>query len=414
MDIKEICKKSYEDCISLLANIISCESLSGKEESCVKVLTNYFSNNNIPYFIDSRGSIAVVCSPLSIKFNSVKEAVEQAKNNNLKILVYNAHMDVVAADNKENWQSDPFKLSRRDGKIYGRGTADMKGALAAMASSIKIINELDSYYKRKCLVIGCFVTEEEVAEGLAFKNLCEEFEFLPDMVILGEPSKMEIARGQRGKLEMTVETRGIASHTSVPETADNAAYKMARALLAIEQMELEEREKYGLGAENTLKRTTIVGSGIEVYPVSKSFVPDKAIIHVTCRLALGQTMQTVSERLKENPNWPESKIESLVYRGKSYTGKNSEWVSEHNGWETTKDSELFKKAYDTYIKLFKKPPVDKIWPFSTDGVYCAGRLHIPTLGIGPGYEELAHKDNEWVKEEDMLNALEVYCYLPFC
>ena len=73
-----------------------------------------------------------------------------------------------------------------------------------------------------------------------------------------------------------------------------------------------------------------------------------------------------------------------------------------------------KKAYDTYIKLFKKPPVDKIWPFSTDGVYCAGRLHIPTLGIGPGYEELAHKDNEWVKEEDMLNALEVYCYLPFC
>lgn len=67
----------------------------------------------------------------------------------------------------------------------------------------------------------------------------EEFDLKPDMVLLGEPSKMQIARGQRGKLEMLVETAGVCAHTSVPESGDNAAYKLAKALLVIANFDMK-------------------------------------------------------------------------------------------------------------------------------------------------------------------------------
>ncbi|MDD3001244.1 MAG: M20/M25/M40 family metallo-hydrolase [Candidatus Riflebacteria bacterium] len=413
MDIKQICKTNFSICVDLLEKLVACKSLSGSEKDCAQTITAFFETHKIPCFTDSRGSIIAVSAPSEIKFCSVNEAIIEAKKQNMSVIVYNAHMDVVSADNPNEWKSDPFKLSKREGKLFGRGTCDMKGALAAMATSMALMKDSDKIFKRENIIIGCFCTEEEVAEGLAFKNLFDEFEFTPDAVILGEPSKMQVARGQRGKLEMVVETNGVCSHTSVPETADNAAYKMARALLAIEDLELEERKTHTLAPENIMQRTTIVGSAIRCYPLSKSFVPDKAEIHVTARLALGQTMNSISEKLKKHPMWPQANTYCLIYKGKSYTGKDSYWPAEHNGWETSKDESIFKLVFESYKELFGVAPKDKIWPFSTDGVYCAGRLKIPTLGIGPGHEEVAHINDEWVSEEELFMALSLYSALAY-
>jgi putative selenium metabolism hydrolase len=413
MDIKQICKANFNICVNFLEKLVACKSLSGNEKECAQTIKTFFEYHKIPCFTDSRGSLIAVSAPKEIKFNSVKEAIVKAKLLNMPVIAYNAHMDVVSADNHNEWQSDPFKLTKRNGKLFGRGTCDMKGALAAMATSMVLMKDSDQKHKRANLIIACFCTEEEVAEGLAFKNLFDEFELTPDAVILGEPSKMQIARGQRGKLEMIVETKGVCSHTSVPETADNAAYKMARALLAIEELELEERKTHTLAPENIMQRTTIVGSAIKCYPQSKSFVPDKTEIHVTARLALGQTFNTISEKLKKHPLWPQAHTYCLIYRGKSYMGKDSYWPAEHSGWETKKEEQIFKLVFNTYEELFGTAPKDKIWPFSTDGVYCAGQLKIPTLGIGPGHEEVAHINDEWVSEEELLMALTLYCAIAY-
>ena len=420
--VNRICEEYYEKTVDLLTEVIACKSYSGHEGDCAELLLNFFKNNDIPAFADSRGSILAVSSPFNDdksvaaddSKNWVKKILKTAEENKAKILIYNAHMDVVTADNADEWTDNPFKAVIRDGKIYGRGTCDMKGALAAMAYSLVVSKKLDELFKRNVVLFGCFVTEEEVSEGMAFKDIFEEFGLRADMVLLGEPSKMEISRGQRGKLEMCVETTGVCSHTSVPETAVSAVYKLADVLKTVEKYELDERAKYGLGAENTLKRTTLAVASIESWPKNRSFVPDRAMAYVTGRLALGQSMKSVCESLEKSGTWPEgTKCTHFVYHGQSYKGKKSEWVSEHSGWETKTDSEFFKLVEDSYKAIAGKEPVNKIWPFSTDGVFSASRAGIPTLGLGPGYEEMAHKIDEWVKEEDFKLAFKVYSLIPF-
>ena len=253
--INGICEEYYEKTVDLLSRVIACKSYSGHEGDCADLLKDFFKENEIPVFVDSRGSLLAVSTPFSEYTNNednakqwVTKAIEDASNNNAKILIYNAHMDVVSADNSEEWTDDPFKAVRREGKIFGRGTCDMKGALAAMAYSLVLTKALDKVFKRKVVLLGCFVTEEEVSEGMAFKDIFEEFGLKADMVLLGEPSKMQISRGQRGKLEMCVETTGVCSHTSVPETAVSAVYKLADVLKSVEKYELDERAKYGLDA----------------------------------------------------------------------------------------------------------------------------------------------------------------------
>ena len=420
--VNKICEEYYEKTVELLTDVIACKSYSGHEGDCAEVLLDFFRKNDIPAFSDSRGSILAVSSPynndksvsLADSKKWVKDIIDKAEKNGAKILIYNAHMDVVTADNADEWTDNPFKAVRREGKIYGRGTCDMKGALAAMAYSLVVSKKLDEIFDRSVVLLGCFVTEEEVSEGMAFKDIFEEFGLRADMVLLGEPSKMQISRGQRGKLEMCVETSGVCSHTSVPETAISAVYKLADVLKAVEKYELDERAKYGLGAENTLKRTTLAVASIESWPKNRSFVPDRAMAYVTGRLALGHSMKTVCESLEKSGIWPEgTKCSHFVYHGQSYKGKKSEWVSEHSGWETKVDSEFFKLVEDSYKAITGKEPVNKIWPFSTDGVYSASRAGIPTLGLGPGYEEMAHKIDEWVKEEDFKLAFKLYSLIPF-
>lgn len=421
--VRALGERNYQGCVDLLGRLIACRSLSGQEGECAQRLLEFFRAAHVPCFIDSRGSVLAVYLPNNSDGPApgasagavnhwLSAELAMARAAGRKILAYNAHLDVVSADTPEEWTSDPFVATRRDGRIYGRGSCDMKGALAAMAVAISLNRELADASARQAVVLGCFCTEEEAGEGLAFRDLCEEFAFKPDFVILGEPSKMQIARGQRGKLECLIETSGVCAHTSVPETGDSAAYKLARAVLVIEAFDEEQRQRYGTGPDKVLQRTTAAVTSIQSWPHSKSFVPDRAVAHVTARLALGETLATLSSRLEENPNWPAAKIIPVVYRGRSYKGRESDWSSEHPAWETAADSEFFCALENAVTRISGARPENKIWPFSTDGVYSAGMAGIATLGIGPGHEEMAHKIDEWVEESELLQALQLYALLP--
>jgi len=422
--VRMLCDREYDNLIGLLCRLIACRSFSGEEEECARQLTDFFKSANVPCFVDSRGSVLAVylpnnssSPPASSTSGSLKQwlaaELAMARAAGRKVLAYNAHMDVVAADTPQDWASDPFSVVRRDGRLYGRGTCDMKGALAAMAMSIAMSRELADSAVTQSVILGCFCTEEEAGEGLAFRDLCEEFAIVPDYVILGEPSKMHIARGQRGKLECYVETSGVCAHTSVPETGDSAAYKLARVLLAVEAFDAAQRNCYGTGPETVLQRTTATVTSIQSWPQSKSFVPNRAVAHITARLALGENLASLSEKLTSDPVWPEARIVPVVYRGRSYRGRESDWNSEHPAWETPVDSLFFKAVETAASQVFGCKPEHKIWPFSTDGVYSAGMAGIPTLGIGPGREDMAHKVDEWVAESELLQALQLYSILPF-
>ncbi|MFZ5952050.1 MAG: M20/M25/M40 family metallo-hydrolase [Candidatus Rifleibacteriota bacterium] len=421
--INQVVGQKFPECISLLEKLIACQSFSRHEEECARVLCNWLHEHGVPAIIDERGSVLAVSVPPGAAFRRFngqkqhdkswfKELFACCRQHQTRIIAFNAHMDVVEAQTPESWQSPPFKATLREGRIYGRGTCDMKGALAAMAMAISLIPQIREETQQS-LIAGCFCTEEEAGEGLAFKELCEEFDLRPDWVLLGEPSQMQIARGQRGKVEFFIETTGKCAHTSVPEVGDNAAYKIARALRAIENLDEHERQTHGLAPENMLKRNTLVATSVQSWPESRSFVPDRARIHVTARTALHTDLAELSRRLQSMPEWPDARIEAITYRQPSYTGKASDWPSDHPAWETPVDHEFFHTLSSICRDFFEKEIASKIWPFSTDGVYSAGIAGIPTLGLGPGIESCAHIIDEWVCENQLKDALKIYLAMAF-
>lgn len=420
-------ERCFPECLQLLRNSIAIESYSGKEGEQARLLLQFFAQHHIPAFVDLRGSVLAFLIPEAwgndlpspgdcdsqTGIDYAHHLLQRARQEGLPTLAYNAHMDIVEAGDRATWNYAPFQSSIEDGRIYGRGTCDMKGALAAMAMAIVAGRKIATSHPLQRLIIGCFVTEEEASEGLSFMEIIRNEGIRPETVLLGEPSMMEIARGQRGKVEFIVRGRGKRAHTSVPEVGDNALYKVARAVLALEELDRKEFSAVGSDPARILQRSTLVAAAVETIPFATGSVPDLAEAHVIARLAEGETFATITEKLQQTGRWPQVEMELKKYHGTSYTGRTTEWRLEHLAWQVPREHGFFQFLAQAYQTMLHRPPVDKIWPFSTDGVFSAGEEKIPTLGIGPGRENVAHTVDEYIELHELQEALALYTFLPF-
>lgn len=422
--VREAAGNLFPECLTLLGNSIAIESYTGRERPQADLLLAYFDERGVPACRLPRGGVLALAVPAEMmpdlrgigdmaRLEMIRKAVERARGAGMPVMAYDGHMDVVEAGDLSAWTVPPFALTRRGGKLYGRGTCDMKGAVAAMSVSLVLSTRLSTSFPLQQTVLGCFVTEEEGAEGLALAEIIRDVGIRPDWVLLGEPSQLEIARGQRGKMQFVMRARGRRAHTSVPEVGENAAYKLARATIEVDTLDREEFTRVGPDPERVLERSTLVVTTLRTEPFTTSSVPEGAVADVTVRLAAGENFDSIASRLTGRPGWPEVEIERIVYRGPSYTGKIADWPSVHLAWETPRAhpcTELLRAAAQSVRGTI---PTDKIWPFSTDGVLSAGEEGIPTLGYGPGREDACHIVDEWVEEADVADALAVYGLLPF-
>jgi len=401
----------------LLAESLPIASYSGQEQQQAECLLRFFHEHGLMAALLPRGGVAALSRRLSagesVSLETIRREVAQARQRRQPVLAYNAHLDIVYPGETSAWTSSPFSYTERDGRIYGRGTCDMKGAMACMAVALMAIADHPRHPPTAPLVMGCFVTEEECAEGLSFEEIISDLELVPDAVLLGEPSSLEIARGQRGKLEFRVETHGRLAHTSMPEVGKNAAYDLARVALAIERLDHEEFARFGRDPAHLLDRNTLVLTAARSVPFQRNSVPAEAEGFVTVRLAKHGSFDQIMEKLRKAPGWPtDSRASPLVYTTPSWTGRPSAWICEHPAWETESNHDFTDCLRRTCQLVTGTIPCEKIWPFSTDGVTSAGRHGIPTLGFGPGIESVAHIVDEWVAVDHLETALLVYTTLP--
>lgn len=425
--VREEAAGLFPECLKLLGASIAVESYTGRERGQADLLLAWLGERGIPACRLPRGGVLALVTSKEFapdgrefagmgdqaRLDAIREAVEVVRKAGVPVMAYDAHMDVVEAGDAAAWTVPPFALTRRDGRLYGRGTCDMKGALVAMTVALQLANRVASRQPLRQAVLGCFVTEEEGAEGLSLAEIIRTLGIRPDWVLLGEPSKLEIARGQRGKYQFVMRARGRRAHTSVPEVGENAAYKLARAAIEVGAFDTEEYTRVGPDPDRVLERSTLVVTTFRTEPFTTSSVPEGAIADVTVRLAAGQSDATIVARLKARPGWPDVEIEPIVYRQPSYTGKIADWPSMHLAWETPKDHACTRMLRAAAQAVRGVVPPDKIWPFSTDGVLSAGEEKIPTLGYGPGREDVCHVVDEWITEAELADALAVYGLLPF-
>ncbi len=322
-----------------------------------------------------------------------------------KRILLEGHMDHVDVSDPSMWIYDPFGGTLVNGKIYGRGSTDMKGNLAAMIKAASFVKEdLSGELDGEILVGGC--VHEECFEGVASEEIAKNFR--PDYVVIGEPSGLTLKRGQRGRAEILLETFGKNAHSSNPSVGINAVKKMMKAILAIENGFTPKRHPV-LG-EGILEVTDIISSP---YP-GASVVPDRCSATFDRRLLENETKEEVLGQVRDFlapliADDPQMKVSVSLARGeeKCYTGETISAERFAPGWIFPEDSPFVKASLEGLRSVGQDPEISHYY-FCTNGSYYAGKAGIPTVGFGGSLETLAHVDDEYIEVDHLVKACEGY------
>lgn len=341
----------------------------------------------------------------AVRVNAMGSVIAELGAGDGPTVLLNAHMDTVAPAPAERWPHPPHAGVIERGALYGLGATDMKGALASMVyGAAQLLPYQDRLRGRLVLAL---VVQEEPCEGLAIRYIVEEEGLRPDYVVLGEPTDLQVSRGQRGRVMFKVSVTGEASHGSQPALGQNAINAAARLVFAIELMADD------LPRDPFLGPATIAVTGIESRGASLNAIPDLCKVYIDRRLTLGETVlaaQAQLESLIRRENIPAS-VAITTYHEPSYTGLVREAREAHPAWVLDREHPLVTTLIGTVQAVSGTTPSVMHWPFSTDGVYTMGQAGIPTVGFGPGDPNLAHTLHEHVRLPDLKAAAHVYAGL---
>lgn len=382
-------KEREEQVISLCQKLIQQKSYSGEESGVVGVLSENMKQMSFDEVtVDKYGNI-IGC----IKGNRPGKKV-----------LFDGHIDTVPVTEEAEWLYPPFAAEIHDGKIYGRGTSDMKGAVAAMTcAASNYAKDTGKDFAGEIYVAG--VVHEECFEGVAAREISKNVR--PDYVVIGEASQLNLKIGQRGRAEIVIETFGKPCHSANPEKGINAVYKMAKVI----------------GAIRTLVPThhPVLGDGIlELTDIKSAPYPGASVVPEYCRatydrrLLVGETKESVLEPInglleKLMAEDPELKVKAsyAVGRERCHTGNEIEGERFFPGWLYDKDDDFVQAVYTKLTEKGFTPEITQ-YNFCTNGSHYAGEAKIKTFGLGPSRENLAHTLNEYVEIEQLTKVTECY------
>lgn len=391
-----------EKLIEFCAKIIQQESISGDEQAVASLIFTEMEQlgyDEVRY--DAYGNvIGKICGLKTVSDGKNPLTSEKLKD---RTVLFEGHMDTVGVPSKEAWSLNPYSGEIRDGRLYGRGSADMKSALAAMVYAGAELIEQKEILAGDVYV--CAVVYEETLEGVAFGKVLDDIH--PDFVIIGEPSDMKLALGQKGRAEIVLETEGRNAHSATPDNGINAINMMHELVSQIQDIPLQESTFLGKGI---MEITDIVS---EPYPGS-SVVPnycratyDRRLIEKETASAVLQPIETIIKDLQKQKSVFEAHVSIAYTSEKTYTECSLEASRFFPGWIIDRESPLAFAVHEAYQRLgiaFETC----YYPFCTDGSESAGKRDIPTIGIGPAPPEMAHVVDEYVVIENIYKVKELY------
>jgi len=322
------------------------------------------------------------------------------------LIAMDGHIDTVGVGNKANWKFDPYEGYETKTEIGGRGASDQLGGPVAAVYGAKIMKDLGLLNdKYRVMVTG--TVQEEDCDGLCWEYIIKEEKIKPEFVVITEPTDGNIYRGQRGRMEIRVEVKGISCHGSAPERGDNAIFKMGDILAQVKALNKKLKNDKFLG------KGTLTVSQIYFSSPSRCAVADMCAISIDRRLTMGETYQSALKEISalSAVKKYKAKVSMYKYGEMSYTGVVYPIDSYFPTWVIPEDAKPTRAMVKAYEGMFGKPKVDK-WTFSTNGVSIMGRNKIPCIGFGPGKENQAHAPNEKTWKADLVRCAAVYAALP--
>ncbi len=310
------------------------------------------------------------------------------------LLLLEAHQDTVPVD---GMTIEPWTPVVRDGRIYGRGACDIKGGMTAMLGALSRLAE-ERPKGMPTVLMACTVNEEHGYSGaLELAQLWQPgarsiAPRQPDAAIIAEPTGLQVVIAHKGAVRWRCKTHGRAAHSSQPHLGDNAVYKMARVLAALEAYAKHVGEhvpKHRLCGATTLSVGTIRGG------LSVNTVPDVCTIEIDRRLLPGEkamdAYQQVIEFVRKYPG-----IDFEVEHETPYL-KGEALGDDHNGALADRLSKVVSELFGRGEKVGV--------PYGTNASKIAS-TGIPSVVFGPGSIDQAHTADEWLSIDELSKASE--------
>ena len=336
---------------------------------------------------------------LSGRYNLMAEL--PGSDQNAPALVFICHMDTVVVG--DGWTMPPFEAIEKNGRIYGRGSCDMKSGLAccmstfASAANHRVTSE-DKSSNLRTIKLICTVDEEDFMRG-SEAAIRSGWVSANDWILDSEPTNGQIQVAHKGRTWFEITAYGHTAHASTPWKGADAIAAMAEIICRIRQEINKVPSHPDLGI-STVTFGQITG-GYRPY-----VVPDSCKLWIDMRL-VPPTDTIRAEQIVKN---------AITLAEKEIPGIHASYVITGNRPYIEKDdhSPLLKQLYQTCCMVTGTDTTISCFPGYTDTAVIAGTLHnINCMSYGPGNLECAHQPDEWVSVEDILRCEAVYHQLIF-
>lgn len=314
-------------------------------------------------------------------------------------LIINGHIDTVPCGSPEEWISHPLQPVVRDGRLYGRGTCDMKGGLAAAVMALEAVR--DSGVKLKGDVILQSVVDEE-GGGNGTLACCERG-YTADAAIIPEPTQLQLMPAHMGWLFYKIEFRGRALHCAYKWKGVNAIEKCMKLMQAMQELErtwaVEKRHPYL--PPPTISFGTIHGG------TSGSVVPDKCTLDMSVHYL----------PCKVDGEWMGEKVEKEFLHVVENVANSDDWLRENppvvtlyqlgSGYDIGTGHPIIECVRRNAAKVKGGPPFLRGLESGADARLLTNYADTPTLIFGPGNIENAHSINEFIDLEQYYEAIKI-------
>lgn len=314
-----------------------------------------------------------------------------------KTLMFEGHTDVVTEGDRSQWQYDPFGGEVADGRIYGRGSADMKGGLVAALCAIKAVIASGVRLKGNVL-LGALADEEGLMQGV--KHFVRQgWAKRVSAAVICEPEDNRLCIAQKGAMWIRIAAKGKMSHGCMPLEGINPIYPLGRILTRLEALEAATIEAHGshpfLGQPSITP--TIVRSPVAGEP-QNNVMPADSTLTLDIRLIPGQSPEQIADQIRAILNdQHNSKAEFTM-----------EVLDSRPPTSTPQNEPLVQTMAEAYRDLTGKEPIYGGVPGSTDGTILNAWANIPIVTCGPGNTQIPHQVDEYLDIDQLIEATRLY------
>jgi succinyl-diaminopimelate desuccinylase len=316
------------------------------------------------------------------------------------LLMLEGHTDVVSEGARERWTRDPFGAEIAEGRIYGRGSCDMKAGVAVALLTARTLARSGVPWRGR-IRLGLVCDEEGMMIGIKDfirRGHAEEV----DACLVPEPEENQLCLSMKGAIRAQVLVTGRMAHGAMPLTGVNPNTRLARIVLAFERFEVEEKQRCGADEFLGLPSVTftVVQSPPPGSPAQLNVMPGEALAFVDIRTVPMQDHEAVRRSLR-------AILAKLAADDPEFRAS-IEFIEDRPVVAIGKDEPIVQAAASAFEDVTGRQPVYNGVPGATDGTFLSAWKGIPCLVNGPGPRHLPHQADEYVELAELVEAARVY------